>query len=229
MTDRSGSPYQYLHYTAWGESFAQAEATQGSFSSSYRFNAKELDQETGNYYYGARYYHPKWSVWLGVDPLAGNDPHINPYHFVNDNPISIIDPDGRTGYTVGSDGGIEPIDLNTNPNEAAAGGSEYDVLYSNDLQRTALSTFDPGTFQKTSDETISTSIGPVTVQEIDFSENCEDQARGAFEFLRSESSTGANAGIEYSLTTGETNGDTRTLLTVSRNQVGVEYGYKRAI
>jgi RHS repeat-associated protein len=67
ITDRSGNPYQYFHYTAWGESFAQAEATQGSFSSSYRFNAKELDQETGNYYYGARYYHPKWSVWLGVD------------------------------------------------------------------------------------------------------------------------------------------------------------------
>jgi hypothetical protein len=51
ITDRSGNPYQYFHYTAWGESFAQAEATQGSFSSSYRFNAKELDQETGNYYY----------------------------------------------------------------------------------------------------------------------------------------------------------------------------------
>lgn len=24
ITDRSGSPYQYFHYTAWGESFAQA-------------------------------------------------------------------------------------------------------------------------------------------------------------------------------------------------------------
>ena len=67
ITDRSGNPYQYFHYTAWGESFAQAEASQGSFSSSYRFNAKELDAETGNYYYGARYYHPKWSVWVSVD------------------------------------------------------------------------------------------------------------------------------------------------------------------
>ena len=24
ITDRSGNPYQYFHYTAWGESFAQA-------------------------------------------------------------------------------------------------------------------------------------------------------------------------------------------------------------
>ena len=45
ITDRSGNPCQYFHYTAWGESFAQAEATQGSFSSSYRFNAKKLDHE----------------------------------------------------------------------------------------------------------------------------------------------------------------------------------------
>jgi RHS repeat-associated protein len=94
MTDRSGSPYQYLHYTAWGESFAQAEASQGSFSSSYRFNAKELDAETGNYYYGARYYHPKWSVWLGVDPLASKYPHLTPYNFVEGNPVRFIDPTG---------------------------------------------------------------------------------------------------------------------------------------
>ncbi len=94
MTDRSGNPYQYFHYTAWGESFAQAEASQGSFSSGYRFNAKELDQETGNYYYGARYYHPKWSVWLGVDPLASKYPHLTPYNFVEGNPVRFIDPTG---------------------------------------------------------------------------------------------------------------------------------------
>jgi hypothetical protein len=45
ITDSSGNSYQYFHYTAWGERFAQAEATQGSFSSSYRFNAKKLDHE----------------------------------------------------------------------------------------------------------------------------------------------------------------------------------------
>jgi RHS repeat-associated protein len=98
MTDRSGNPYQYFHYTAWGESFAQAEATQCSFSSSYRFNAKELDQETGNYYYGARYYHPKWSVWLSVDPLASKYPSMSPYVFTGNNPIMLVDPDGRKIY-----------------------------------------------------------------------------------------------------------------------------------
>jgi RHS repeat-associated protein len=98
ITDRSGNPYQYFHYTAWGESFAQAEATQGSFSSSYRFNAKELDQETGNYYYGARYYHPKWSVWLGVDAMASQFPAWSPYNFSLNNPVNLVDPDGNAPH-----------------------------------------------------------------------------------------------------------------------------------
>ena len=36
----------------------------------YLFNGKELDKETGLYYYGARYYDPRISMFLGVDPLA---------------------------------------------------------------------------------------------------------------------------------------------------------------
>jgi RHS repeat-associated protein len=63
---KSGRPYQYFHYSAFGEVLVQRDASYGSFQTSYTFNAKELDQETGNYYYGARYYHPKWSVWLSV-------------------------------------------------------------------------------------------------------------------------------------------------------------------
>ncbi len=99
----SGNPYQYFHYTAWGESFAQAEATQGSFSSSFRFNAKELDAETGNYYYyyGARYYHPKWSVWLSVDRLASKGPSFTPYSFSHNNPVMLVDPDGNWPFWLG--------------------------------------------------------------------------------------------------------------------------------
>lgn len=61
----------------------------------YRFNAKELDPETGNYYYGARYYDPKVSVWLSVDALAGQFPHVSPYNFCLNNPINLMDPDGN--------------------------------------------------------------------------------------------------------------------------------------
>src|SRR5690554_6111239 len=59
-----------------------------------RFNAKELDAETGNYYYGARYYDPKWSIWLSVDPLAESFPGWSPYTYVYNNPLNYTDSTG---------------------------------------------------------------------------------------------------------------------------------------
>ena len=39
-----------------------------------KLNAKELDEETGMYYYGARYYEPRVSLWMSVDPISNYDP-----------------------------------------------------------------------------------------------------------------------------------------------------------
>lgn len=41
----------------------------------YLFNAKEFDEETGLYYYGARYYDSRLSMWYGVDALAEKYPN----------------------------------------------------------------------------------------------------------------------------------------------------------
>ena len=67
----------------------------GDYTNSYKFNGKELDEETGFYYYGARYYNPKFSIWLSVDPLAEKFPSWSPYNYTMNNPINLIDPDGR--------------------------------------------------------------------------------------------------------------------------------------
>ena len=58
----------------------------------YLFNGKELDQETGLYYYGARYYDPKVSIFVNVDPLV--EKTMQPYAYVNNNPVMLIDPTG---------------------------------------------------------------------------------------------------------------------------------------
>ena len=50
---------------------------------------------TGLYYYGSRYYDASVGLFLGVDPLASKFPHISPYAFVENNPINLVDPDGR--------------------------------------------------------------------------------------------------------------------------------------
>ncbi|WP_300688861.1 RHS repeat-associated core domain-containing protein [Chryseobacterium sp.] len=50
------------------------------------------------YYYGARYYNPRASIWYGVDPLAEKMPSWSQYAYAFNNPINFIDPDGREPY-----------------------------------------------------------------------------------------------------------------------------------
>ena len=57
VTNENGNTVQQIEYSPYGEVFV--EERNSSFSSSYLFNAKELDSETGLYYYGARYLDPQ--------------------------------------------------------------------------------------------------------------------------------------------------------------------------
>ncbi|QTY28390.1 RHS repeat-associated core domain-containing protein [Flavobacterium sp. CS20] len=66
------------------------------YYNSWKFTGKELDEETGLYYFGARYYQPSWSVWLSVDPKAHLMPAWSPYNYTMNNPINYVDPDGRS-------------------------------------------------------------------------------------------------------------------------------------
>ncbi|MBK9718813.1 MAG: hypothetical protein IPO85_15105 [Saprospiraceae bacterium] len=58
-----------------------AEQKAGGYSTKYRFTGKEVDEETGLYYFGARYYDPRISLWYGVDPLSEKTPSWNPYRY----------------------------------------------------------------------------------------------------------------------------------------------------
>jgi RHS repeat-associated protein len=81
----------------------------------YLFTSKEFDQETGLYYFGARYYDPRTSVWQSADPILGkylpddnakrsqligmggiyNDFNLDPYGYSHQNPLKFVDPDGN--------------------------------------------------------------------------------------------------------------------------------------
>lgn len=95
VTERDGKTYEFFTYNPWGEEMHQYNANTFSFSSPYRFNSKEKDAETGLYYYGARYYDPKVSIWLSVDPKAHWYPGHSPYNFSLNNPINLVDPNGQ--------------------------------------------------------------------------------------------------------------------------------------
>ncbi len=96
LTDEDGNPYQFMVYLPFGESMADQKA--GGYSTKYRFTGKEVDEETGLYYFGARYYDPRISLWYGVDPMTEKHPDYNPFGYTANNPIRFIDPDGQDWY-----------------------------------------------------------------------------------------------------------------------------------
>jgi RHS repeat-associated protein len=100
ITDANGLPYQYFWYSPWGETLKEEPAAISGWSSPYRFNGKEQDEETGLYYYGARYYNPQVSLWLSVDAMASKAHNLplSPYNFSANNPIMYVDPDGNDWF-----------------------------------------------------------------------------------------------------------------------------------
>ncbi len=94
LTDYYGAKYQFFLNLPFGETMAE-QLPSTYYKTPYKFNGKELDDETGLYYYGARYYDPRISIWLSVDPLAEKMPSWSPYSFCFNNPMRFIDPDGK--------------------------------------------------------------------------------------------------------------------------------------
>ena len=79
------------------------------------FTGKEQDAETGLDYFGARDYMAALARWAGVDPLADEDAEWSPYTYVQNNPISLVDPSGLTCVKVHDElqcDDIKPEDIN---------------------------------------------------------------------------------------------------------------------
>ncbi|MBP3717500.1 MAG: hypothetical protein J6I79_08405 [Paludibacteraceae bacterium] len=101
VTNEDGHITQNVVYIPYGEVFV--EERNGSWTSSYLFNAKELDEETGLYYYGARYLDPPGARWLSVDPMWEKYMGMSPYNYCAGNPVKLVDPDGRKTFNGMSD------------------------------------------------------------------------------------------------------------------------------
>ena len=122
ISDYKGDEYQRIEYTPYGETWIERTDNKGLAYLPYKFTAKELDPETGLYYFGARYLDSKYSTWISTDPALGdyipqapiNDEarkhnqnlpgmggifnHINSnlYAYGANNPVRYIDPTGRS-------------------------------------------------------------------------------------------------------------------------------------
>jgi RHS repeat-associated protein len=93
ITDGTGQAIQHLHYLPFGEDWV--DQRNSSWNAPYTFSGKEKDVETGYGYFGARYYDSGLSIWLSVDPMSDKYPSMSPYNYCANNPVILVDPDGR--------------------------------------------------------------------------------------------------------------------------------------
>jgi len=68
LTNNDGSYYERLEYLPYGEVWVEDAAINSNYRTPYKFTGKELDKETGLYYFGARYYDARISRWISTDP-----------------------------------------------------------------------------------------------------------------------------------------------------------------
>ena len=93
VTDNNATITQGFLYAPFGEITTEYNANFGNnVLPKYSFNAKELDEETGMYYYEARYYKPP--VFTSRDAMMEKKPWLSPYHYCSNNPVGRIDPSG---------------------------------------------------------------------------------------------------------------------------------------
>jgi RHS repeat-associated protein len=101
--DEQAQIISYEEYYPFGSTSYQAVRSKLETPKRYRYTGKERDEESGLYYYGARYYASWLGRWISCDPkgIADGD---NLYHYVHNNPIKNNDPTGT--LTLGQWSGI---------------------------------------------------------------------------------------------------------------------------
>jgi RHS repeat-associated protein len=84
----------YEEYHPFGSSsFHTVDSGAEVSAKRYRYTGKERDDETGLYYYGARYYASWLGRWTGCDPKVEDG--WNLYVYVRNNPVLLVDPSGN--------------------------------------------------------------------------------------------------------------------------------------
>jgi len=97
--DHEAQIISYEEYTPYGSTSYQAVGKNLTAAAKrYRYTGKELDEESGLNYHGARYYAVRLGRWTACDP-AGISTGTNPYQYCSNSPITLIDLDGKQDHS----------------------------------------------------------------------------------------------------------------------------------
>ncbi len=89
------SPVAYYDFYPLGKLMPGRHTT--SNDDRYKFTGHELDSDAGIdlSYAGARYLDSEIGSWLSIDPMVDKYPGLSPYNYTMNNPLNLVDPDGR--------------------------------------------------------------------------------------------------------------------------------------
>jgi RHS repeat-associated protein len=109
--DEIGQIISYEEFYPFGSTSYRSGRSETEVSlKRYKYNGKERDEESGLYYYGARYYAAWLCRFLSVDPLQFEKSWITPYAYCADNPIKFIDPNGMDEWEINKSGKINRVE-----------------------------------------------------------------------------------------------------------------------
>lgn len=97
IVDSKQNVLQRYTYSSYGETKLEkiSSARQRFVDSPYGYTSREWDQETGDYFYRARYYDPGTGRFLAPDPIGFGGGDTNYYRYVLNNPLKYTDPTGK--------------------------------------------------------------------------------------------------------------------------------------
>ncbi len=103
ISDAAGALKELIEYEPFGMKVRHEKYGTGEDVAWHYFTGQRLDDETGLYYFGARYYDPSLGRFITPDSIVqspgGNPQTFNRYSYAGNNPVNNIDPSGHSWFS----------------------------------------------------------------------------------------------------------------------------------